>query len=238
MTALTRILLVGASGRMGQQLLPLIQADTRCTLAAAATGRGGHELGLGEVPQLTVGTLNDAPDVDVVIDFSRPAGLEAALEFCLRRRVPLVSGSTGLDDFHWAALDSAAQRIPVLWAANFSLGVVLLTELVRRCAAVLQGWDCDIVEAHHAMKLDAPSGTALHLGAAVESERGELPPMHSVRAGDIVGEHTVQFAGKGERIELVHRATNRVVFAHGALEAALRLANQPPGRYAIAELML
>jgi len=223
---------------MGKQLLPLIEADTRCMLAAAVTGRGGHELGLGDTPQLTVGTLNDAPEVDVVIDFSRPAGFEASLEFCLRRRCALVSGSTGLDEFHWAALDSAAQRIPVLWAANFSLGVVLLTELVRRCSAVLQGWDCDIIESHHAMKLDAPSGTALHLGHAVESERGEMPTMHSLRAGDIVGEHTVQFAGIGERIELTHRAGDRAVFARGALEAALRLSGQPAGRYAIAELML
>lgn len=238
MAALTRILLVGASGRMGQQLLALIADDTRCDLVAGVSSGAGPCAGLSAAQCVSVKSINEVGEVDVVIDFSRPAGTEAALEFCLRRRCALVSGSTGLDDFHWAALDSAAQRIPVLWAANFSLGVAVLTELARRSAAILQGWDCDLIESHHARKVDAPSGTALHLGQAIESERGEGPVMHSLRAGDIVGEHTVQFSGLGERIELTHRATDRAVFARGALEAALRLNGQMPGRYSIAELLL
>lgn len=238
MASTTRILLFGATGRMGQQLLPLIDADARCELVAGISSRALPASGLLPEQRVSVRDVNDVGEVDVVIDFSRPAGTEAALEFCLRRRCALVSGSTGLDDFHWAAFDSAAQRIPLLWAANFSLGVAVLTELVRRSAAMLHGWDCDLIETHHARKLDAPSGTALHLGQAIESQRGEGPVMHSVRAGDVVGEHVVQFTGAGERLELSHQATDRAVFARGALEAAVRLAGQIPGRYSIGELLL
>jgi 4-hydroxy-tetrahydrodipicolinate reductase len=236
MNASTRILLVGASGRMGRQLLRVIGADPRCELLAIATGTG-KGAGHAGLAVLSPTDLAQAPEVDVVIDFSRPAGFEASLEFCLRCGCALVSGTTGLDDLHWAAMDAAAQRIPLLWAANFSLGIALMDELVRRSAMVLQGWDCDIVESHHARKLDAPSGTALQLARSIEAERGEMPAMHSLRAGDIVGEHTVQFTGLGERLELTHRATDRAIFARGALEAAVRLSVQGPGRYRISELM-
>jgi len=127
--------------------------------------------------------------------------------------------------------------MPVLWAANFSLGVAVLGDLVQRAAAALHGWDCDIVESHHVHKKDAPSGTALALGA--RAEQGGLQPRYvSLRAGDIVGEHTVQLTGPGERLELVHRATDRDVFARGALLAAQRLAGRPPGRYRVADLFL
>src|SRR6478735_6289184 len=134
------------------------------------------------------------------------------------------------------AISAAAHRIPVVWASNFSLGVAVLADLVERAARILHAWDCDIVESHHVHKQDAPSGTALTLGQA--AERGGAHPRYaSLRAGDIVGEHLVQFTGLGERVELVHRATNREVFARGALHAALRLAGRGPGNYRLADLL-
>jgi 4-hydroxy-tetrahydrodipicolinate reductase len=221
---------------MGRALLRLIADDARFTVAAAITARPCSDL--GDVPQLTADGLARAPEFDVAIDFSLPAGFDAILELCRTRRRPLVSGTTGLEDGQRAAFDRSANDIALVWAANFSLGVAVLTELVRRAAIALPDWDCDVVEAHHIHKKDAPSGTALHLGQAVEAGRGRAPAYAALRAGDIVGEHTVQFAGIGERLELIHRATNRDIFARGALETAQRLAAKAPGRYAIAELLL
>ena len=129
-----------------------------------------------------------------------------------------------------------SRRVPVVWASNFSLGVAVLAELVERAARQLRGWDCDIVEAHHAHKQDAPSGTALSLGEAA-ARGGASARYASLRAGDIVGEHTVQFTGLGERIELVHRAGNRDIFARGALHAVRRLAARPPGDYRLTDLL-
>lgn len=232
----TRILVHGASGRMGRALLRLIAADPRLTLACAVTASARDDLGHG--PALTADRIGEAPDFDVAVDFSLPAGFSGVLALCLARGRPLVSGTTGLEAAHWKALEAAVARIPVAWAANFSLGVAVLTELVRQAARALPQWDCDIVEAHHIHKKDAPSGTALHLGQAAEVVRGRAPNYASLRAGDIVGEHTVMFATLGERIELTHRATDRDIFARGALEVALRLAGRAPARYGVAELFL
>ena len=124
----------------------------------------------------------------------------------------------------------------MLWASNFSLGVAVLVDLVERAARALPGWDCDIVEQHHTRKVDAPSGTALTLGEAA-GRGGSEARYAAIRAGDIVGEHTVQFATLGERIELVHRATNRDIFARGALHAAAWLSRRGPGRYRIADVL-
>ena len=122
------------------------------------------------------------------------------------------------------------------WASNFSLGVAVLHELVERAARALPGWDCDIVESHHTRKLDAPSGTALTLGDAA-GQGGATPHYASIRAGDIVGEHLVQFTAAGERIELAHRASNRDIFARGALHVAARLKGRSPARYRVADLL-
>lgn len=220
---------------MGRSLLRLLADDSRFILVAAVVSRPRDDLGVR--PVFTAAELADVPDFDVAIDFSLPTGFDGILELCLARGRALVSGTTGLEESQRAALDTAAERIPVLSAANFSLGVAVLAELVRRAAAALPGWDCDIVEAHHTHKKDAPSGTALHLGQAVADGRGRPPHYASLRAGDIVGEHTVQFAGLGERLELIHRATDRDIFARGALETARRLVGRSPGRYAIADLI-
>lgn len=230
-----KLLVHGASGRMGRALLRLIAEDEALQLAVAVTGSGAHEL--GDVPQLSASALARAPEFDVAIDFSLPAGFDAVLGLCRERGRALVSGTTGLSEDQRKAIDRSGQEIAVLWSANYSVGVVVLAELVRRAAAALPGWDCDIVESHHVRKLDAPSGTALMLGASVEAGRGRPPAYASLRAGDIVGEHVVQITGTGERLELVHRATDRDIFARGALRAASWLAGQTPGRYAMKDCL-
>lgn len=238
MTTPLRLLIHGASGRMGRAVARL--AAERDDLASvAAVARSPFEAdgsGVRAEMFLPTSALAEAPDFDVAIDFSLPVGFDAILALCVSRGAAFVSGTTGLEPQQLRAMDSAAERIPVLWAANFSLGVAILDELVERAAAALPGWDCDIVEQHHTRKRDAPSGTALALGAAAE-RGGSQPRYASLRAGDIVGEHTVQFATAGERIELIHRATDRDIFARGALHAAARLSGRGPGRYRLRDLL-
>ena len=231
----TRLLVHGARGRMGQALLRLAASDPAFAVVGAVARTLDGRIVDG-VPHFLASELAGVPAFDVAIDFSLPEGFDAVLALCRARGAGLVSGTTGLSAAQQAALDAAAAGIPLAWASNFSLGVAVLQALVAHAARALPGWDCDIVEAHHARKLDTPSGTALTLGAAVESG-GASPRYASLRAGDIVGEHLVQFAGPGERLELVHRATNRDIFARGALHVARRLAGRAPGRYRIAELL-
>ena len=231
-----RILLHGANGRMGQALRRLCGAPESGCVVVAAVSRRVESRVVDGVPRFAASELAGVPAFDVAVDFSLPEGFDAILALCVKRGTPLVSGTTGLSAEQLAALDAAAQDIPLAWASNFSLGVAILHELVERAARALPGWDCDIVEAHHARKLDAPSGTALTLGDAAASAGAEVR-YASLRAGDIVGEHLVQFTGQGERIELAHRATNRDIFARGALHAARRLHGRAPGRYRVCDLL-
>lgn len=220
---------------MGQALLRL--ASERPDLeVAGAVSRKVQSRVIDGVPQFATSELGGVPPFDVAIDFSLPEGFDAILDACRSRRAALVSGTTGLSDLQNEAIRAAAAEIPVLWSANFSLGVAVLSDLVERAASALQGWDCDIVESHHIHKKDAPSGTALALGASA-GQGGAQPRYASVRAGDIVGEHLVQFASTGERIELVHRATSRDIFARGALHAASRLTQRAPGQYRLRDLL-
>ena len=232
-----RLIIHGATGRMGQALLRLCAegAAEGCEVVAAVSRKVSQRVVDG-VPQFAAGEMGGVPAFDVAVDFSLPAAFDPLLALCVARGAGLVSGTTGLSDAQRAALDAATATLPVLWAANFSLGVAVLDELVERAAAALPGWDCDIVEAHHARKQDAPSGTALALGAAA-GRGGAEPRYASLRAGDIVGEHSVQFTGIGERIELVHRAGSRDIFARGALHAARRLNGRPPGAYRLRDLL-
>lgn len=231
-----RLLIHGASGRMGQALLRLCDEFPQLHLVAAVAGR--HAPRIDGVPGFTTAQLHELPPFDVCIDFSLPLAFDPVLACCVERGAALVSGTTGLDTAQMARLDAASARIPVLWAANFSLGVAVLSDLVRRAAQALPDWQRDIVESHHVHKQDAPSGTALALGRAVLEGGGPEPRYASLRAGDIVGEHLVQFAGQGERIELIHRATSRDVFARGALHCAAALAGRPAGRHAVIDLLV
>ncbi|HEX7340283.1 MAG TPA: 4-hydroxy-tetrahydrodipicolinate reductase [Rhodanobacteraceae bacterium] len=258
-----RVAINGASGRMGQALRGLVRANPHLTLARAVINADSELVGQPVTTPATPETLCyaanwDAADaLDVVIDFSSPDGLAAALAHCRRQHVALVVGTTGLSAALEAELVAASQEIPVLRAANFSLGVAVLTRLLREAAAALSEWDIELIEAHHGRKQDAPSGTALALGKAAAQARGrELDDVAAfarhghtgaretgsigfavVRGGDIVGEHTALLATRGERLELTHRATDRAIFARGALAAAIWLAGRKPGLYAIDQVL-
>ncbi|HET9032773.1 MAG TPA: 4-hydroxy-tetrahydrodipicolinate reductase [Dokdonella sp.] len=251
-----RIVISGAAGRMGKALSSVIAERDDVSLVATLI-RPGSELENRPTP--TAGAPNYATRLpesviaDVLIDFSASSGFDAALELALTRNIAFVSGSTGLDPSQIEALDQAARRIPLMWAANFSVGVAVLEHLVGEAARLLPDWDCEIIESHHRHKLDAPSGTALTLGRRAGEARGVDAPDpdldrngrrdvgtigYSVsRGGDIVGEHEVRLAGFGERVELIHRATDRAIFAKGALTAACWLSRQVPGRYSMADML-
>lgn len=223
------LLVHGASGRMGQRLLALSAEIPMLRLVAAAARRTAA-LNVPDAIALPAMRLNDAPPFQLLIDFSLPEAFDAALALAVARRAAFVSGTTGLTVAQLDALEVASKTIPVLWAANFSLGVAVLSELVERAAHALPGWDLDIVESHHIHKQDAPSGTALALGASAKAG-GAAPRYASIRAGDIVGEHWLQFTGTGERVELAHRAISRDIFARGALAVGEWLAGQGAGHY-------
>lgn len=231
-----RLLVHGAHGRMGQAIMRLCAEVEGFSVVAAVSRRQPAQRVVDGVAHFAATELAGVPDFDVAIDFSLPEAFDAILALCVERGKPLVSGTTGLSDAQRAALEAASHCIPVLWASNFSIGVVLLHKLVTDAARALPGWDCDIVEVHHTRKQDAPSGTALTLGAAAQSS-GATPRYVSLRAGDIVGEHTVQFTSQGERIELIHRATHRDVFARGALQAARWIAAKAPGIHRVDDML-
>ncbi|PJK12546.1 4-hydroxy-tetrahydrodipicolinate reductase [Lysobacteraceae bacterium NML120232] len=236
MHAALTLLIHGAYGRMGQALLRLLAEDARFAAPLAVSRRQPVERVRAGVAFFAASELPSVPAFDVLVDFSLPEGFDAVLALARARGKPLVSGTTGLSAQQQRALQQAAGEIPVLWASNFSIGVALLRQLVQQAAAALPGWDCDIIEMHHVHKKDAPSGTALTLGEAAQMG-GATPHYAAIRAGDIVGEHLVQFGGAGERIELVHRATSRDIFARGALHAAAWLAGKPAGIYQLSDLL-
>lgn len=255
------IVVHGASGCMGRAILRAVSSSDDLQVVAALVRPGSADAGkplasmdyANDFGIVCSVALSDDSAARVLIDFSSVNAFDAALEVAVRRGLAFVSGTTGLDERQFAALDRAAASIPVLWSANFSLGVAMLTRLVGEAARSLPDWDCEIAEAHHRRKIDAPSGTALALGDAVAHARGlesatvarlsrvggDSPRSATeigfavTRAGDIVGEHTVMFASAGERIELVHRATDRAIFANGAVAAARWIADRKPDRYRI-----
>ncbi len=226
MSGLTRVALVGANGRMGQRLAALMEADPALHLAGRVDADG---LSLKEL---------DAGTVDVVIDFAVAEQAPTTARWCQGHAVPLVLGTTGLDDLAWGVVDAAAQVVPVVAAPNFSVGVNALFALAGELATMVgEGFDLEVVEAHHRHKVDAPSGTAVRLlevlmaareGAVTRTGRdglvGPRPDaeigVSVVRGGDVVGEHSVLYLGEGEQLHLTHRATDRDIFARGALRAA------------------
>jgi 4-hydroxy-tetrahydrodipicolinate reductase len=258
----TRLAVCGARGRMGRAVARLAAASDDLQLVAGID-RSTIDAVAAEFPRI-VGMADAAgvlAEVDVVVDFSTPA---AVRELCERHAAALVgralvTGTTGLDEAAEELLGSLAERTAVLAAANFSVGVNLLTAVVQRVASVLgaERYDCEIVEAHHGRKLDAPSGTALALAAAAAAgrdiplahvrrdgrsgETGARPAgeigLHSVRGGGVAGDHAVLFLGERETVELRHRALDRALFADGALTAARWIRGRPPGRYTMAGVL-
>jgi 4-hydroxy-tetrahydrodipicolinate reductase len=245
---------------MGQAIIAAIADDPRLELAGAIERAGHAAVGTRLGPVITIGsnpgTLAHASAV--MVDFTSPSALAATLDAACDAGTALVSGTTGLEPAHHAMIDKAARTIAVLQAANTSLGVTLLARLVADAAQALgPDWDIEIVELHHRHKVDAPSGTALALGAAAAkgrevdladvSERGRdgvtvarapgAIGFASLRGGSAAGDHTVLFAGDGERLELRHLAEDRSIFARGALRAAAWLAGKPAGRYAMEDVL-
>lgn len=228
-----------------------------CADQDPALGRDIGELaGLGSLGVVTTAdTASGLLGADVVIDFSVASAVTGLLALAARQKVAVVSGTTNLDDAAKKALDKAAQSVPVLWSPNMSVGVQVLSELVEQAVRRLgPGFDVEITEIHHKKKVDAPSGTAKRLADAARAARPELREVHGrsgdvgarkddemavygLRGGDVIGDHTVYLFGQGERLELVHRASSRDLFAHGALLAARFLVGKSPQRYTIADVL-
>ena len=247
----TRVVLIGASGRMGQAILCAAPHYPALRIVAAIASPASPALGRDSGVEAgsaanSVPVTADLPaalaQADVVIDFSNAAVTPAHLAACVAARIPLLLGTTGYAATLEADFSAAARPIALLVAPNTSLGVTLLMELVRRAAAALPSFAAAIEETHHIAKHDTPSGTALALAQALRQGRGDLTgstaaPITSHRTGEVIGEHTVTLAGPGEVVFLGHRALERSVFARGALAAALWLAPRPPGRYAMGDLL-
>ena len=227
-----------------------------CALAAEALGKDAGELaGIGPLDVALTSEVHSlgASGANVLIDFSTPAATLEIAKVCAASGVALVSGTTGLDAAAQAALDEAAKRCAVLWEPNMSVGVHVLSALVAQARAALgPSFDVEVVEVHHRMKVDAPSGTAIRLGDVAKgagdhfvhgregrpgARTSEEVGMHAVRGGDVIGDHTVFFFGDGERLELTHRASNRDLFARGAVRAAAWLAGKPAGRYTLSQVL-
>ncbi|HEX8077440.1 MAG TPA: 4-hydroxy-tetrahydrodipicolinate reductase [Chthoniobacterales bacterium] len=238
-----RVLLLGAKGRMGQAI-------------AGAAAKAGVEI--GAALDLGDDIATQIKSCDVVIDFSNPNASEALSQACRAAKKPAVVGTTGHSQKERASLEALARTVPVVLSPNFSVGVNTLFWLTRKAAQMLgEDFDLEITEMHHRLKKDAPSGTAKKLAEILCEVRGldydkdvrhgreglvgERPPkeiaVHSIRGGDVVGDHTVTFAGAGERLELTHKAASRETFAAGALRAARWIVSQPPGLYSMEDVL-
>ena len=259
---LVRAVIIGAGGRMGEALVRAAPAFPQLIITGAIASEGslalgrdaGQVAGLGNANLLITSNLPAAlAEADVALDFSSSAAARGNLQACRAARKPLLLGTTGFGAELDADLEATSSEVALLVAPNTSLGAALLAELTRQAARALPaGFDIDVLELHHRLKRDAPSGTALALARTAAEARGLPVPgsdaspgrpsgprpedqigVASLRAGDIVGEHTVIFCGAGEELVLTHRARERGVFARGALSAALWLSSRPPGRYAM-----
>lgn len=238
------VLVTGANGRMGRAVQRVVTEAPDMVLVGAVDQ--------GDDPWAVEGPI------DVVIDFTTPEATLGYARFAAKKGVPLVAGTTGLTAEQRAVLVDLAADVPILYAPNMSVGVNVLLDLVARAVAALgPDWDAEVVEAHHRHKVDAPSGTALRIGEAIAAARdvelgdvgrfersglvgarptGEIG-IQTVRGGDVVGEHTVMLLGAGERLELVHRATDRSIFARGAVRAARWVVGKPAALYTMADVL-
>ncbi|WP_353170457.1 4-hydroxy-tetrahydrodipicolinate reductase [Acinetobacter rudis] len=266
MSGTPRIAILGASGRMGRILIQAVH-QAGYQLAAAIVRSESSLIGtdageLAGIGRLGVQVTSDLKAVldqcDAVIDFSTPAATELHLKLCQDAGVAIVIGTTGMSDEQKQQLDQTAQHIPIVYAANYSVGVNVSIKLLELAAKVFADTvDIEIIEAHHRHKVDAPSGTALMMGEAIADTLGrdlkkvavygreghtgprerETIGFETIRGGDIVGEHTVMFIGEGERVEVTHKATNRMNFASGAVRAAAWVAAKPAAKYDMKDVL-
>jgi 4-hydroxy-tetrahydrodipicolinate reductase len=255
-----KIAILGAGGRMGQNLLRCSQKINGCEVVAAVECHDFPALGkqVKDFPATLVYTSEWPKQAEAVIDFTFHSCVASNIKQAIENKQAVVLGTTGLSEEEKQYVHEASQQIPIVWAANMSLGVNLLLELVKRAAEVLDdSYDIEIVEAHHRLKKDAPSGTALMLAEAAAAGRkvalkdvacygregivGERPKgeigIHAVRGGAIVGDHTVALIADEECVEITHKASSREAFATGALRAALWLANRTPGIYTMRDVL-
>jgi len=257
------ILVAGICGRMGRRVAELVSLEPGLELAAGMEKEGHPSAGeslvfSGSRVKVFGGFSPDVPEARLLVDFSSPQGTREALEFCLERKMPLVSGTTGHSEEDVKGLRAAASRIPVLLSPNMSTGVTLLARLLPQVASAA-GEECDIeiVEKHHRAKKDSPSGTAIRLATAISDAsqgtskrsvrfartgekaevRGRDVYVHSIRAGDVVGEHTVILGLRGERIEIKHVAESRDCFAFGTISAIKFLLGKAPGWYTMDDVV-
>jgi 4-hydroxy-tetrahydrodipicolinate reductase len=257
--AALRVVVAGAGGKMGQTLIEGVRADKSLVLAAALDMPGSPSIGM------SIGGVKVGADAaraiaagDVLIDFTRPEGTIEHLEICARLGKSIVIGTTGFPEPLKKAILQAGRKVPIAMSPNFAVGVNALFKLAEVAAEILgDDFDVEIIEAHHRNKVDAPSGTALKLGEVVasaldrdlrkeathgrEGDTGVRPDrqigFHAIRGGDIVGEHTVLFAGAGERVELTIRSQSRMTYALGALRAAKFLRGRKPGLYDMKDVL-
>jgi len=260
------ICIAGASGRMGKILIEVLRADPASHLSAALEVEGNPSLGLDAGAYLgwssgikiTSNIQAALAQSDVLIDFTRPTGTLKHLAVCAETDCTTVIGTTGFSDEEKQALRAWGKKVPIVFAPNFSVGVNLALDLIAKAAKVLEhGYDIEIIEAHHRHKIDAPSGTALRMGEVAaeavgrnladcavfgrEGVTGERDPstigFATVRGGDVVGDHTVLFAGEGERLEITHKASSRATFARGAIRAAHFLQGRQAGFYDMRDVL-
>lgn len=257
----TNLAVNGAAGRMGRQLLGAIAEREDAVLSGASDAPGQASIGV-DASVLSGGAStgvvvednlnNIVKSSDVVIDFTAPKVSLSVLERCVDTNTAVVIGTTGFDPEQLEQLNSYAQRMPIMFAPNYSIGVTVTLDLLEKAARALgDDYDVEIIEAHHRHKVDAPSGTAIKMGEVVADALGrdlatcaiygrqgitgeretQTIGFETIRAGDIIGDHTVLYAGNGERVEITHRATDRMTFARGAVRAAVWLSEQPAGIY-------
>ena len=262
-----KVAIIGASGRMGKTLIEAVYNTEGLSLAAAIERADssligadvGELAGVGKLGVMLASSIEAVVnDFDILIDFTTPETTVHNLAVCAKHNKKIVIGTTGFDEAGLSAIDIAAQTIPVIFAANFSVGVNLCLKLLKQAAEVLNdGYDIEIIEGHHRHKVDAPSGTALRMGEVVadtlgrdlkqcavygrEGITGARDPntigFATIRAGDIVGDHTVLFATEGERVEITHKASSRMTFAKGAARSCSWLASKNKGLYDMQDVL-
>lgn len=261
-----KIGIVGAGGRMGRNLIQAVHQFEGVELTAAFERAGssligadvGELVGLGNLGVAIKATLAENPNFDLLIDFTRPEGTLEHIAFCVANHKKMVIGTTGFDDAGKQAIKAAVEKISIVFASNYSVGVNLVFKLLEKAAKVMGDYcDIEVIEAHHRHKVDVPSGTALSMGEHIAKTLGRDLKTHGVferngitgerkrdeigfatiRAGDVVGEHSVWFADEGERVEIAHKASSRMTFANGAVRAAKWLESKQTGLFDMTDVL-